>query len=64
MSCPHCHRNQTLLERAERALAYISKSVYSQPHQQDDAPFWVQACLNKINAARGALIELHRMKGH
>ena len=64
MSCPNCHRNQTLLERAERALAYISKSVYAAPHQENDAPFWVQACLNKINTARNALIELYRMKGH
>jgi hypothetical protein len=53
-----------LLERAEKALAYIAKSVYAAQHQESDAPFWVQACLNKINAARNALIELHRMKGY
>jgi hypothetical protein len=64
MSCPHCHRNQVLLERAEKALAYIAKSVYAAQHQESDAPFWAQACLNKINAARNALIELHRMKGY
>lgn len=64
MGCSHCDFNRHLLEKAEKALAHVAKSVYAAEHQQDEAPFWVQACLAKINVARGALIELHRLKGH